>query len=450
VARQPLLGDVDLDGQQEPLRERLERRAQAPLGQDRRVQAAGELAQLVEPDLELAHGVVQQRARHLRPGGELRPREAQLQRHGDERLLRAVVEVALQAPALLVADHHQPGAGGDEIGARLGARHRQRDELAERGEAVLGLGRQRVLAADRDRAPQVPADDDRRRRRRAVAALEHRLGGLPREHAPVVHPRGRLPAQHLADRRVLLGLQRAADAEDVDAVAVVAPHDRRGPVVLVAHDDRRVDVEDERALLRHRHEHLLRRRLGRDERRDPPQGPLLPREADHLLELVVGVRGQRALAALVAGGAVRQIDPGGDEGDLDTVGVEHRLVRPGDETAAAVLRHPVADLRARGRRRPHVLQELAVGLALLGRDDDVARVAPDDLLAREARRALAGLVEEQDPAVAVVHADERLRGLGQDPRERVADDEFGVLRRLGHWRAGRILETEGCAQGGAA
>ena len=64
------------------------------------------------------------------------------------------------------------------------------------------------------------------------------------------------------------------------------------------------------------------------------------------------------------------------------------------------------------------------------RDHEVARVAAHHLLAGEAGGALARLVEEQDAAVAIEHADERLRGLGEDPGEGLADLEGSGLRRL--------------------
>ena len=131
-------------------------------------------------------------AAHLRPRRQLRAREAQLQRDGHQALLRAVVQVALEPAALLVAHHHEPRARRDEILARLRAGDRERDQLAERAEAVLRVGRERLLAADRDGAPKRPGDDDRRRGGRPVAAVEHRLRRLAAEDAPVVDARGRL------------------------------------------------------------------------------------------------------------------------------------------------------------------------------------------------------------------------------------------------------------------
>src|SRR4029077_14022610 len=62
-------------------------------------------------------------------------------------------------------------------------------------------------------------------------------------------------------------------------------------------------------------------------------------------------------------------------------------------------------------------QDAAEGLGLLRRDHRLARVAADDLLAPEAGRALAGVVEEQDDPVRVEHAHERLCRLCERSRE---------------------------------
>ena len=85
--------------------------------------AAGELAQLLEGELELAPGGIEQLARERRVAVELAPREAQLDRERDEPLLGAVVEVALEAPALEHRDVDEPRARALELldaGAQLG------------------------------------------------------------------------------------------------------------------------------------------------------------------------------------------------------------------------------------------------------------------------------------------------------------------------------------------
>ena len=284
-------------------------------------------------------------------------------------------------------------------------------------------GGERILAGDRHRAPERAGDDDRRRRGRAVARAEHRLPDVALQAAPVVDPRGGGGAPHPRQGGVLVGPDPLADAEDVDAVAVVAAEHRRGPVALVAHDRRGVDLQHAGAALGDRGEHALRADLRGDQRRHPPQRALLRRQAADLGELLAGVGGERALDAAARALAVGEVDARRHQRGRSPVGAGHRVVGPRDQPQPALLGPPVADLRARRAGPPDEGQELAERLALLVRDHEVASVAADDLLAPVARRPLAGLVEEQDPPVAVEHADERLGGLGEDPGEGLSDLE---------------------------
>ena len=132
-------------------------------------------------------------------------REPEQQRRRDEPLLGAVVEVALEPAALLVAGSDDARARRLQVLARLRARHRERDQLAEGGEAVLRAGRQRVrrlpIVTD---APHRPGDDDRRGRGRPVAAAEQHLGQLALGGAPVVDAGGDAGLAHAADRRRLV------------------------------------------------------------------------------------------------------------------------------------------------------------------------------------------------------------------------------------------------------
>ena len=106
---------------------------------------------------------LEQLRRDLRARLQLRLRDAQLDRDRHEMLLRAVVEVALQpAPLLVARPRHEPRARRDQVRAGLRARDRQRHQLAERAQPALGVVRERLLARDRDRAPQ------RARRRRSA------------------------------------------------------------------------------------------------------------------------------------------------------------------------------------------------------------------------------------------------------------------------------------------
>ena len=244
---------------------------------------------------------------------------------------------------------------------------------------------------------------------------------------------------HALDGGAGLAGEDLADHERVNVVAVVAAEDDRGLVVLVAHHRRRVDLQHARALLRDRGEHALRARLGGDERGHPAQRALLGRELRDLGEL--GLRVARQRVVLVARRAVGEVDAGGDEADRVAASVGHRAVRPGDQAPPAFLGLPVADLRARLAGLPHVRQELAERLALLDGDHELARVAPEQLLAAKPGRPLAGVVEQHDPAVAVEYADERLRRLGEDRGERLAEFELSRLRRVVHVRSGAIVSA---------
>ena len=59
----------------------------------------------------------------------------------DQALLRSVVQVANDAPPLLVGGGHQAGARGCELRARLGVRDRRLGEPGEAQEPRLGVGR---------------------------------------------------------------------------------------------------------------------------------------------------------------------------------------------------------------------------------------------------------------------------------------------------------------------
>ena len=77
------------------------------------MQAAVWLAQLLHREVELGPGAVpEQRAGGVRVGGQVALDHAELDRERDEPLLRAVVEVALQAPALVDPRLEDPPARG--------------------------------------------------------------------------------------------------------------------------------------------------------------------------------------------------------------------------------------------------------------------------------------------------------------------------------------------------
>src|SRR6266566_3290642 len=210
----------------------------------------------------------------------------------------------------------------------------------------------------------------------------------------------------------------------------MAADDRRGVVTLEAKNGGCVDLEHARTLLRHRREYALRTCLGGDERRNAPECALLLREAADLSELRFRVAFERTVVC--GRRALTQVDARRDEQRrASSVLARHEPVRPGDQLALSVLRHPVTDLRAGQPGAPDVSEHLAECLRFFGRNDEVASVAADHLVTVEAGNPLAGLVEEQNSSVLVEYADERHRRLCKDFGELVPEDE---VRRLRHRR----------------
>ena len=101
--------------------------------------SARELAELLESQGKLDARCAQDLVRGVDVALEPRLREPEREREGDETLLRAVVEVALEAPALRVAGLDDARTRREQLLARLGVRQRGRDEARERTDPRLGL-----------------------------------------------------------------------------------------------------------------------------------------------------------------------------------------------------------------------------------------------------------------------------------------------------------------------
>ena len=205
--------DGRLDVQRRPRHQRLDRGADAALGQERGMDAARELAQLRERDRELLADLVD----GAREPAVRQPRleHPQVEREADELLLGAVVQVALDPPARVVGglDDPQPrdpqllhpraqlglqalvvdrqrggrGGGGDELrrGVELGVVDDRRHAHAlalDRGPRAAGAG-----VGQLDRAAGVVDED---------LALGQPVGDVQRA---VAEPLG----QHLAHRPAL-------------------------------------------------------------------------------------------------------------------------------------------------------------------------------------------------------------------------------------------------------
>ena len=127
--RQPLVeSHVDVDRDVGTTRECSECRPEPGLGEDRGVDAARDLAQLVGDVLQAfrelcgdARQLVRRSPRH----------RACAEAERDQPLLDSVVQIALDPAARLVGGGHDPSARRGELGRALRVGDRRRDELAE-------------------------------------------------------------------------------------------------------------------------------------------------------------------------------------------------------------------------------------------------------------------------------------------------------------------------------
>ena len=288
---------VEADGDGGAAGQRPERRAQPALGEDRRVDAAGDLAQLLQHVVHLGDRALQPLGQLAGSGRRRRLRLPQLQGEGDQPLLGAVVQIALDAPARLVGGGHDPRPGGGQRGLRLGVGDRGGDQLGEAGQPRLGVRRQRLLRAD------------------ATIMTPHSrpstlIGTPTAERTPAARGRCRRPRRGVAvvvDPRRPAGLEHQRDARSARRGSTGCRPRRPGAPVLV-HVPTIVAVpsgsyrlmtvhvggEQPPGLRGDRGEHLLRRRRPGHQRRHPPQRRLLLGEPAQLhARLGVGDRGAR-------------------------------------------------------------------------------------------------------------------------------------------------------------
>ena len=113
------------------------------------MEAAHELADLLERERELGLRRVDQ-LRHLgRIGLEAALDQVQMERDGHEPLLGAVVQVALDAAPLGVAGGDDPRAGVGQVAHRAA----QLGDVADDGNDLVGAGRERLAPRTRARRP---------------------------------------------------------------------------------------------------------------------------------------------------------------------------------------------------------------------------------------------------------------------------------------------------------
>ncbi len=175
--------------------------------------------------------------------GELLLEHPQLDRERDEPLLRAVVQVALQPPALVDARLEDAHPRGVDLRPRLGALQRQRHQLGEPRQAGLGVRPERADRRHQHEPPDPPARDDRRGDGRVEAVGAHQLRGAPAHVGVVLDPRGLAGAGDDRGQPVAVGERdRRADDEAARVVLVGPAPDRPRLPAVVADRRRRAHV----------------------------------------------------------------------------------------------------------------------------------------------------------------------------------------------------------------
>nr|WP_228431103.1 hypothetical protein [Baekduia soli] len=332
LGQAPVDGDVGEHRHGRALGQRGHRRREATVGQDRRVDPAGQLAQLGQRAGEPLAQPVDHR-RELRVVAHAPAQQAQLQRERHELLLGAVVQVALDAPARPVGGLHDPQA-----------------RLAQLLQTRPQVGLQALVV-----------DGQRRRRGRGLHELARRVqrgvvddGGdgdaiaLDGRPGPARLRIGQLDAApHVVDEHRAVG-QPVGDGDRVVAEALgqqLAHRGRRGHARQQQRAARRRQQRLHRLQDRERHD---RRRQRQRPEHEPQRGPHRPRPD------VVD-------AAQAADGLHPELEQRGqdDHGRQGHEQQRERQRRPQGQDAhhapqGAVRQHVQgAPPAAAGRRRPH-------------------------------------------------------------------------------------------------
>ena len=240
---------------------------------------ASELAQLLEPGVELGSGE-RELARRRGAGLEARLEQAQAERERHESLLGPVVEVALDAPARGVRRLDDPHPRRGQLLARVDVRERRSDELGEAADPLLGARPERVrqLAAHHDRAPEATGDLDGSSHDRADPEAAQLRRELALDAGVVVHARGAPGPVDLRGHRRALDRDALADGERRRALRRPRPDHDGERLVPVADHVRARHIEQHPELLADPVEEDRRGRRAGDHRRDPAQRGLLGQE----------------------------------------------------------------------------------------------------------------------------------------------------------------------------
>ena len=193
---------------------------------------ARELAQLGQRVVEVLARRRELVARGRRIGGDPGVDEPQLEGEGDEPLLRAVVEVALEALALGVADLDEPRPRRGELVAGVGVRERLGHEVGEVRQPPAGVRRQALRLAGRggERPPQRTGDGDRGGHGRAEPERPQPVGERTVGVLVAVDPCDAARAVDAGDDGVAVEVGRGAEGDAV------------GPGLRVGRDDGRAVV----------------------------------------------------------------------------------------------------------------------------------------------------------------------------------------------------------------
>jgi hypothetical protein len=178
---------VDLDGDRDGAArgEAGQRRVEAAVGEHRRVDAADQFAELDEGGLGLGVRLVDEGGRGVNVVGELRLRPAEFHRDGDEPLLRAVVQVPLDPPALGLGRVHHPLPADLKLGdPRLEPRVTRRGQEPA-GEGGVGGREPPGERGGREQDQEAGNARQRKQRRAAVEVVPVDRGAAAGELSPV-------------------------------------------------------------------------------------------------------------------------------------------------------------------------------------------------------------------------------------------------------------------------
>ncbi len=270
----------------------LQRRAQTAVREDAGVDARGKLAQVADAGLGLLERLLHELTRLA---GGLRPFplcELQADHRSDELLLGAVVQVAAEPAALVVAGLHDPGARGGELFPCVHVGEGRGDQLREVGKPVLNPFGKRAWASARghDAPPRRPGDRQRRADGRLDPDRPQPLHELAPDVRVVIDPLRPAAAPHLPrDRRPIDG-DVLARREPGRPVGGPGANDGLGPVALEAQDVGALHAEDPADLFADAVEQAARLRITGHEHCDSTQRRLLGEERFELCHrgLVVG------------------------------------------------------------------------------------------------------------------------------------------------------------------